>query len=115
IIECEPHALLPTIPPRLHLLEVDVSGPKNRPYSLSFRFSSSRTTPGSTLTHISSLLISSILLIYLEISAIIPELTTWPARDVPPALTVMLDFSFAANSNNFLISDTPFGQTTATG
>ena len=74
---------------------------KISPYSFSCRFSSSRTTPGSTLTHISSLFISRILFIYLEISTIIPELTTCPASEVPPALSVTLDFLLCGKFHYF--------------
>ena len=45
----------------------------------------------------------------------IPELTTCPASDVPPALRVTLDFSLVANCRISLISDIVFGQATAEG
>lgn len=52
---------------------------------------------------------------YFEMSAIIPELTTCPARDVPPARSVRLVFSSPANFNIFLMSEIPLGQATASG
>src|SRR6476660_2627089 len=81
--ELEPQELLPTIPPIIALLAVDVSGPKNNPCGFRNIFSSSRITPGCTLTQYCSLLNSSICVKCFETSTIIPWPTTCPASDVP--------------------------------
>ena len=48
------------MPPIQQRFDVDVSGEKNSPYGLQARFSSSRTTPGSTMANRFSGLISKI-------------------------------------------------------
>src|SRR5690606_21033235 len=47
-IEVVPLELLPTIPPIMQRLDVDVFGPKKRSYKCRYSFSSSLITPGST-------------------------------------------------------------------
>lgn len=46
--ECEPQASLPIIPPTVHRLWVDGSGPNRNPNGRAARCSSSNTAPGST-------------------------------------------------------------------
>ena len=46
LIEVVPEELLPTIPPIIHLLDVEVFGPKNSPNGFKNKFRSSRITPG---------------------------------------------------------------------
>ena len=94
--ECEPHELLPNIPPMQHLLLVEVSGEKNNPCFLSAMFSSSSTTPGCTHAHLSVSLISTIRLRWRLTSMTMPLPTTCPAIDVPPALGIRHVFSVAA-------------------
>jgi hypothetical protein len=45
-----PDELLPTIPPIIQRLEVEVLGPKNNPCGFKYKFSSSLITPGCTVT-----------------------------------------------------------------
>ena len=49
-MELAPQELLPTMPPIMARLAVEVSGVKNRPCGWSARLSSLRTTPGCTRT-----------------------------------------------------------------
>ena len=90
--------LLPTIPPIIALLAVDVSGPKNRPCGWN-RLSSSRTTPGCTRTHFCSRFNSRIPVKYLETSTTIPLPTTWPASDVPAVLGIRKSFERGQNGS----------------
>ena len=46
--ECDPQALLPIMPPSVHRLCVDGSGPKVRPWAAAAARRSSSTTPGWT-------------------------------------------------------------------
>src|SRR5678816_1546198 len=86
--ELEPQELLPTIPPIMALLAVDVSGPKNRPCGFKNIFSSSRITPGCTLTQFSSLFSSTTCVKYFETSTMMPLPTTCPASEVPAVLGI---------------------------
>ena len=103
------------MPPIMHLLEVDVSGPKN---SLDFSrtlFNSSRITPGCTLTQCSSVLISSIEVICLETSTTRPEPTTWPASEVPAVRGMSGILFSAAKRMSFLMSSLCRGLATPRG
>ena len=103
------------MPPMQQRLLVEVSGLKNSPYGLSAMFSSSLTTPGCTLAHRSSALISSILFQCLLMSATIPLPTTCPAIDVPPALGIRsMPFS-RASAISLRTSSTVSGQATPYG
>src|SRR5690606_16556464 len=86
--EVVPQELLPTIPPIIARLAVEVTGLKNNPWGLRNRFKSSLITPGSTLTHPSSLLNSRILVKCLETSTTIPSPTHCPAKEVPAVLGI---------------------------
>ena len=67
-IDRPPAELLPAIPPMVALLDVETSTGNQRPNGFNCRFSSSRTTPGST-THVRFFsLISTILFKYLLLS-----------------------------------------------
>ena len=58
--ELDPQELLPTIPPIMALLAVEVSGPKNNPCGFKNKFNSSLITPGITRTHDSDVFNSKI-------------------------------------------------------
>ena len=75
LIEVLPEELLPTIPPIIHLLDVEVFGPKKSPKGFKNKFSSSRTTPGSTVIVLLSSSKAKIFVKYLETSTIIPSPT----------------------------------------
>ena len=79
-----------------HLLLVEVSGEKNRPYFFRAMFSSSSTTPGCTLAHLSFSFISTILLRCRLTSMTMPLPTTCPAIDVPPARGIRHVFILSA-------------------
>src|SRR5690606_31878270 len=113
--EFEPHELLPTIPPIIALLAVEVSGPNISPWGFRNIFSSSRITPGCTRTHFSAVFNSSILVKYFETSTIMPLPTTWPARDVPAVLGISEVLWAIANSISLLPAGTDRGTATASG
>ena len=80
-----PLELFPTIPPIVHLFDVEVLGPKNKLKGVKNLFKSSLIIPGSTTTVCSSSLNSITEFKYLEISTTKPSPTHCPANDVPAA------------------------------
>ena len=113
--ELEPQALLPTIPPIIALLAVEVSGPKNNPCGFRNKFNSSRITPGCTLTQPSSLFNSRIWVNCFETSTTIPLPTTCPANEVPAVLGIKEVPSADANCIRRFISLSDLGIATANG
>ena len=79
--ECDPHALLPIIPPSVQRLCVDGSGPNVRPCGRAASRSASSTTPGCTRAVRASGSIATIAFIR-EKSSTTAVLTAWPAIDV---------------------------------
>ena len=108
-IEYEPQELLPTMPPIMALLAVEVFGPKYNPYGFKKIFNSSRTTPGCNLTHPSSLFTSSIFVKYLDTSTTMPAPTHCPASEVPAVRGINESLFCVANSMSFFISSSTFG------
>ena len=99
--ECEPQALFPTIPPILHLFDVEVSGPKKRPIFLKLHIKLIKNNTWFNPYPSLFLVYLKILFIYLETSTMIPELTTCPASEVPPALIVTPVFLLLAKDSIF--------------
>ncbi len=81
--ECEPHALLPIIPPSVQRLCVDGSGPNVRPCGRAASRSLSSTTPGCTRAVRASGSMDSIRFRCLVKSSTTARLTAWPAIEVP--------------------------------
>ncbi len=101
--ELEPHELLPTIPPIHRPVGRRCFRPKEKPCGFRNILSSSRITPGCTLTHFSSShLSSSICVKFFETSTMIPLPTTCPASEVPAVRGISAVFSRACKSNQFL-------------
>ena len=67
----------------MQYLEVDVLGPKNKPFSAKKTFKASRFTPGCTVTVFCFSLKSKIAVKCFETSTTIPGPTHCPAREVP--------------------------------
>src|SRR6266568_3660036 len=82
--ECEPHELLPTMPPSVQRLWVDGSGPTSRPWAAAARRRSSRTRPGSTRARRRSGSSSTIRFRCREQSTTTPRPTACPPMLVPP-------------------------------
>ena len=77
------------MPPSVARLEVEVLGPKPRPWRATARLRSSWTTPGPTRTRRASRSTSPIASMWREVSSTIPWPAVWPARLVPaPRLTI---------------------------
>ena len=115
IMECEPHELLPIMPPIMHRLAVDVSGPKKSPCSFMAMFSSSKITPGCTRTQCSCGFTSRMEVMCFEISTTIPLPTTCPANEVPAVRGISGILCFAANWTAAIRSARSLGHTTAVG
>ncbi len=99
----------------MHLLEVEVSGPKKRPWGLTNWLSSSSITPGSMVTQCSSRFTVSIFPQFFEKSTTMPLPTTCPASDVPAVRGISeIPCSFAIAINNFK-SSFVFGRAIAMG
>ena len=79
----EPQALLPIMPPIVHRLWVDGSGPKRRPWTAAARCTSSRTAPGSTTAVAASASMERMPRRCREKSTTIPGPTAFPAIEVP--------------------------------
>jgi hypothetical protein len=114
-IEVVPQELFPTIPPIIARLAVEVIGLKNNPCGFKNWLSSSRTTPGCTRTHFSSLLNSRILVKFLATSTTIPLPTHCPASEVPAVLGIREVLFLPAKRISFWMSDSDFGKATAKG
>lgn len=82
--ECEPHALLPIIPPSVHRLCVDGSGPNVSPYGRTASRSTSSTRPGWTTAVRASTSTESRDRRCRVKSRTTPVPVAWPAIDVPP-------------------------------
>ncbi len=104
LIECAPAALFATIPPMVHVLEVDGSGAKYRPYRSNSAFKSSRTTPGCTVAVISSGSMSTTSLRCLEQSTMRPLPIAFPVRLEPAPRAVILTSYSRANATTCRIS-----------
>ena len=111
----EPHALLPIIPPIVHRLWVDGSGPNRRRCEAAARCRSSRTTPGSTTAVADSGSMSRIRLRCREKSTTMPAPTALPAIDVPAPRAVIGNPSRRPTSTIAAISSRARGKTTTCG
>lgn len=87
-MEVLPEELLPTIPPIIHRLEVEVFGPKNNPKGFKNKFSSSLTIPGCTVIVLAPSSKARISVKCLETSTTIPSPTHCPAKEVPAVLGI---------------------------
>ena len=97
-MEVLPEELLPTIPPIIHRLDVEVFGPKKSPKGFKNKFNSSLTTPGSTVMVLLSSSKAMMFVKCLETSTTIPSPTHCPANEVPAVLGINVTLFCVANS-----------------
>ena len=114
-IEVLPEELLPTIPPIIQRLDVEVLGPKNSWYGFRKTFKESLTIPGSSVIVFNVSSKEIILVKCLETSTTIPSPTHCPAREVPAVLGIKVILFLVANSIKILRSFVSFGKATANG
>ena len=107
--------MLPTIPPIIHLLEVDVFGPKNKPKGFKYTFKESLTTAGWSVMVLLSLSKEIMSVKCLETSTTIPSPTHCPAKEVPAVLGIKVILCWCAKSINNFMSSSFFGYATASG
>ncbi len=113
--EWEPQELLPIAPPTLERLAVAGSGVKYSPVLRSSWLSCSSTMPGCTRAHRSSVLTSSTLFMYLDMSMTMARPTVCPARLVPPPLGSTGTPCLYASSTAAITSSRLRGSTTPSG
>ena len=114
-IEVLPEELLPTIPPIIHLFEVEVFGPKNNPKGFRKTFRESLTIPGCKVMVFACSSKESMLVKCVETSTTIPSPTHCPASDVPAVLGIKVMLFLVAKSIKILRSFSSFGNATAKG
>ncbi len=115
LIEVLPEELFPTIPPIMHLLEVEVFGPKNKPNGFKYTFKESRTIPGCNFIVFADSSKARIFVKCLETSTTMPSPTHWPAKEVPAVLGINVILFFVAKSIKIFMSFSSFGYATANG
>ena len=113
--ERDPQALLPSIPPTVHRLCVDGSGPTRRPWAAAARLTSSRTVPGSTVAVRASGSSARIPARCRERSTTSPGPIALPAMLVPAPRIVSGTPASAASATTAARSSRSRGATTAAG
>ncbi len=113
--ECEPHALLPIIPPSVQRLCVDGSGPNVRPCGAAAARSRSSTRPGWTTALRRAGSSSTSALTCRDVSMTTPPPTALPATLVPPPRGVNGTPYSRQAATTATMSSVSAGQTTPSG
>ena len=110
----EPQELLPIIPPRVHRLADDGSGPNVSPCGAVAFFRSVSTTPGCTVAVRASTSMSVISVRYRDVSITTPPMAL-PASEVPPPRGTTGAPASEQAATAATTSSTVRGSTTASG
>ncbi len=115
LMERVPAELLPVIPPRVALAEVETSTGKVQPVALSCRFSSSRTIPGCTTAVPAAASTSRRRFMCRLVSITKASPSVWPFCELPPPRGMTGKPSWRASARAASTSWVPSGSATPMG